>query len=663
MEEQFRDRFHVQDGLQAADGQAGFEILAITSGNGNGWQFPPETLQASLALWEGVESYIDHAQQPGWNRSVRDLAGICQSPEWDADCQGIRLQLHPSGPGAELLTRLGAEWLEASDRKSDMGFSADITFTADREKVNRIIKVHSLDLVMKPARGGRFLDRITDQGKGAEEVMEKETEGTEQVDNSDARIKSQQAQKARDQAREQRAQLAGDPKLVNVVPESFQTQMCGMLLESTLNAARLPEAVATRIRRQFSGRIFDLAELTLAVEDGRELAAELAGGRVVNGGRVERMFDTRDQLQAACDDLLGAPREKGIEQLRPARLSGIREMYLMLTGDDDLHGGYHPDRVRLASTTDFTGLVKNSLNKIVANRWEELGRAGYDWWQRIVSVEHFNTLNQITGTLVGTVGTLPEVSEGAAYTELVVGDSPETADWKKYGGYIPLTLELIDRDETRKLRAYPRELASAGLRKISALVAALFTQNSGTGPTLADTGALFNNTAVTTAGGHKNLLTGAISAADWETVSTAMYNQPMLIKNAAGVYGTGPRMAVNPRFCLVPRALQLTAMKILYPTLENAANIYSENMQRGQPGDVITVPEWTDATDWAAVCDPRIAPAIFLGERFGLMPEVFIAGDELSPAVFTNDEHRLKVRHFLAVWVNDFRPLHKSNVA
>ncbi len=188
-------------------------------------------------------------------------------------------------------------------------------------------------------------------------------------------------------------------------------------------------------------------------------------------------------------------------------------------------------------------------------------------------------------------------------------------------------------------------------------------QSGGVGPTLADTGALFNNTAVTTAGGHKNLLTAALSAAEWETVSTAVYNQPMLIKNTAGVYGTGPRMAVNPRYLLVPRALQLTAMKVLYPTLENTANIYSENMQRGKPGDVITVPEWTDANDWAAVCDPRMVPAVFLGERFGLMPEVFIAGDELSPAVFTNDEHRMKVRHFLAVWVNDFRPLHKSNVA
>ncbi len=45
------------------------------------------------------------------------------------------------------------------------------------------------------------------------------------------------------------------------------------------------------------------------------------------------------------------------------------------------------------------------------------------------------------------------------------------------------------------------------------------------------------------------------------------------------------------------------------------------------------------------------------------MPEIFIAGDDKSPAVFMNDEHRLKVRHFLAVWVNDFRPLHKENVA
>jgi hypothetical protein len=396
------------------------------------------------------------------------------------------------------------------------------------------------------------------------------------------------------------------------------------------------------------------------------LVSALTGKDVAQGpGRIHGMLSSEDQLTAAVEDLFEVPRSAGLESVKAARLQGIRELYLGLTGDYDFHGGFDRERAMFATTADFTGLVKNALNKLVTNTWDMLGRAGYDWWMKITTQEHFNTLNTITGTLVGTVGDLPVVAEGGAYTELVVGDSPETASFVKYGGYIPLTLELIDRDETRKLKAYARELASAGLRKVSGLVAAVFSSAAGLGPTLADTGTLFNATAVNDAGGagHANLLTTALSAAQWDVVSTAVYNQPMLIKNAAGVYGTGPKMGINPKYLVVPRNLQLTAMKILYPSLENAANIYSENQQRGQPGDVVVIPELTDATDWAAVCDPRVAPAIYVGERFGLMPEVFIAGEELSPAVFTNDEHRLKVRHFLAVWVNDFRPLHKSNVA
>jgi hypothetical protein len=135
------------------------------------------------------------------------------------------------------------------------------------------------------------------------------------------------------------------------------------------------------------------------------------------------------------------------------------------------------------------------------------------------------------------------------------------------------------------------------------------------------------------------------------------------VKNETGTTGTGPKMAINPRYLLVPRALQLTGKKVLYPSLENNANIYSENQQQGSPGDVITVPEWTDTTDWAAACDPAVAPAIYVAERFGIMPEVYVAGSDESPAVFMNDEHRIKVRHFLAVFVTDFRPLHKSNVS
>jgi hypothetical protein len=335
---------------------------------------------------------------------------------------------------------------------------------------------------------------------------------------------------------------------------------------------------------------------------------------------------------------------------------------MMMTGDRNLYGGFYPQHIQLATTSNFAGLVKNALNKIVADTWADLGKAGYDWWTRVTSQEHFETLNTITGILVGTVGTLPEVAEGGEYTELKIGDSPETADFTKYGGYIPLTLELIDRDNTRKLSLYPRELAKAGIRMVSGLVAAVFTANSAIGPTMADTGALFNATAVATKGGHLNLLTTALAAAEWEVVSTAVYSQPMLVAGETGYYGSGSAMALDPRYLLVPRELRLTAMKILYPAWENLADISSENLQRGAMGDVVVVPEWTDITDWAVAVDPNLVPGIVVGERFGILPEIFIAGDELSPAVFMNDEHRIKVRHFVAVLVQDYRPLHKSNV-
>jgi hypothetical protein len=548
-----------------------------------------------------------------------------------------------------------------------VGFSADVLFKADGKKVKEILRVISLDLVYDPARGGAFLRALNQQQPnhitGAKPMPEETTNPKPEGQQEEPVLAKLQADQEAMRAllNEQERQTKLDQALEQA--NETRVQMCGYLLESGLTASKLPAPIQERIRKQFKDKIFTAQELQEVIQDNRQMLSDLTAESAVSGpGRISAMFNEKDKLQAAVDDLFDAPREKGSEGLKTARLSGIRELYLTLTGDHDLHGGYHPDRVQLATTADFTGLVKNALNKIVTNTWDQLGRAGYDWWKAITVQEHFGSLHDVTGTLIGTVGTLPEVAEGAEYTELEIGDSPETASFTKYGGYIPLTLELIDRDETRKLKAYARELGSAGLRKISALVSAIFTANDGVGPTMADTGALFNATAVTTAGGHANLLTTALAISAWDAACQAVYNQPMLIKNAAGLYGTGPKMAINPKYCLVPRALQNTAWQMLKGEFVREATYVYDNILKGSAVP-ITVPEWTDATDWAAVCDPVIAPAIYVGERFGIMPEIYVAGDELSPAVFMNDEHRLKVRHFLAVWVNDFRPLHKSNVA
>jgi len=441
-----------------------------------------------------------------------------------------------------------------------------------------------------------------------------------------------------DQVQEPAASKAPVKEFSELAEEArgVRLQMCAYLLDSALGAAKLPKPVSQRLRAQFDGQIFDPDTLKEAIEDARDMVGELTGGEAVQGpGRISGMITSEERLQAAVDDLFGAPRDEDQKALSVAKLSGIRELYLTLTGDVDLHGGYFPNRTQLATTADFTGLVKNALNKLVVNTWEALGRAGYNWWQQVSLTEHFNSLHDITGTLIGTVGDLPTVAEGEPYTELVVGDSPETASFVKYGGYIPLTLELIDRDETRKLRAYAREL---------------------------DSGTLFNDTVVSTAGGHANLRTGALDGDEWDAVCAAVYAQPMLVKNAETYYGTGPKMAVNPKYLLIPRTLQKTAFQILQGEFVREQDYVYDNVLKGT-GVPLVVPEWTDADNWAAACDPAVTPAVYVGERFGLLPEIYVAGDELSPAVFMSDEHRLKVRHYLAVWVNDFRPLHKNNVA
>ena len=634
-----------------------YEIICINEGDGNGWHFAEETLRASLDKWNGVHCFIDHSWEA---RSVRDLAGMIENPKWDNKEKGIIAELQAIGPAAWLLEEIGNELIK-NDKKPKVGFSADVIFKADNKEVKEITKIISLDLVYNPARGGKFIRALYSKGMNK---MKNEKE----EEKKDEELKDEKLTKLNEERRAMK-ELLGEQekqkKLDKMVEDAHKTrvQMCEYLLKSGLEAAKLPAAMKERIQKQFSGIVFEAKELNEAIEDSRKMLAELSAHNNITGpGRIQGMFNEADKLEVAVDDLFGVEREEDKKNLDVPALSGIRELYLMLTGDYELHGGYNPDRMQLATTADFTGLVKNAMNKIVTGVWKQLGRAGYEWWKSISTVEHFNNLNTVTGTLIGTVGTLPTVAEGADYPELAVGDSPETADFVKYGGYIPLTLELIDRDETRKLKAYSRELASAGLRKISALVAAIFTDNAGVGPTMADTGALFNATATTTAGGHANLLTTALAIAAWEAAATAVYDQAMLIKNGVGYYGTGPKMALNPKYCLVPRKLQNTAWQMLKGEYVREATYVYDNVLKGSAVP-ITVPEWTDENNWAAVCDPRIAPAIYVGERFGIMPEIYVAGSELSPAVFSNDEHRMKVRHFLAVWVNDFRPLHKSNVA
>ena len=236
------------------DSGEGFLILAITAGNGNGWNFTPDVLQRSLALWDGIDCFVDHAPPavtlPG--RSVRDLGGVCSSPEWDELKQGIRLKLTPAGPSAEVIRSLGQEMLEHPGAVPRVGFSADLLLRAagfpsggQTREVQEIVKVLSVDLVHNPARGGAFLQALS--------------EGAPTQPCSD---------KGEPQMSDDGIALTGPAPL----------DLCGRLLEAKLTGSPLPSLACDQIRLRFSGKVFNPDELDNAVESARALVSGLTGG-------------------------------------------------------------------------------------------------------------------------------------------------------------------------------------------------------------------------------------------------------------------------------------------------------------------------------------------------------------------------------------------------
>jgi hypothetical protein len=306
--------------------------------------------------------------------------------------------------------------------------------------------------------------------------------------------------------------------------------------------------------------------------------------------------------------------------------------------------------------------VANVLNKRVMTLYATYPR----WWEPAVSIEDFATLQDVRWIVLGGVGELPTVAEGAAYTELTWDDKYETASFTKKGGYLGITIEAIDKDDTRRLRAAPGALAQAAWLTVGKSIAELFTSASGAGPTLVDTGALFNATAVTTAGGHANLGSTALSLTSWRATKLLMMKQAEL--------NSGERLGAitAPKLLWVPLDLEDTAVIILATdrivgSANNDVNPDAEGNERetrlaNARARVIAVPFWTDTNDWAAQADPQLYPSIGLGFRYGRAPEIFSVADPRAGLMFSNDVMPVKVRYLYAVGAIDWRGLYKHNV-
>ncbi len=365
------------------------------------------------------------------------------------------------------------------------------------------------------------------------------------------------------------------------------------------------------------------------------------------------MQTSLDRISLAAEALFAG--ERPGDGVQP--LTGIRELYLLLSGDYEVTGVFQPERVMFANVNSSTmaGLVANALNKRVVNLFQQYPQ----WWLPIVAEEDFGNLQDVRWITLGGVGELPTVAEGAAYTELTWDDQTETDAFVKKGGYLGLTLEAIDKDDTRRVTAAPRALAQGAWLTLSKAVSAIFTGSSDVGPTMSDSIALFNAS-------HSNLGSTALSFAAWEATRTAMRKQAELHSSER----LGALTA--PKYCLVPPDLETTALQVLGSALEpavanNDINPFAEGVARDALLEsarrrVIVVDLWTDTDNWAAIADPMLYPSIGIGYRFGRNPEIFSVASPTAGLMFSNDTLPVKVRFFFAVGPVDWRGMYKHNV-
>ena len=444
---------------------------------------------------------------------------------------------------------------------------------------------------------------------------------------------------------------------------SLETRINQRRVDEMIDTSGLSEQVRSMLKTACSGKTPEDAATLVSIQ--KQALATAYDRTMVHGIRpitAGDMSTPMDRMQHAVNWIFGV---RGIDP-PPPHLRDIRNIYQAITGDVNWYGVFNPEWSQLAAatTTTLAGMVVDALNRVTKAHYDNM--ATYRWYEAIVNVTpHSGTTHDLNLVTMDGISNLPTVAEGAAYTEATVDDAKETISFTKYGTYVGITLETIRRSDIQRIQVIPRELIKAAIRTRSAAIAGIFTVNAGVGPTLDDDAkALFH-------ADHANLITDVFAdATDWAIARTKIWEQTLP--------GTSKPLGLWPTFILVPIELYDLALTTFgygagdvgKPSVAGTAqevNPYG-NSRIGDPRPIpIAVPEWTDATDWAFIVDPRLHPVIHMAYAQNPaggthpMPEIFEVTSETAGLMFSNDTLPVKVRDWWTYGVSTYIGIGKSN--
>jgi len=246
------------------------------------------------------------------------------------------------------------------------------------------------------------------------------------------------------------------------------------------------------------------------------------------------------------------------------------------------------------TTSDFPILMGNVLNKSLLGAYALVP----DTWRlfcKVGSVSDFRPNYRYRGGAFGNLATVPEAGE---YTYGSISDAERnsiTAVTK--GKMIGLSRQVIINDDLGALVDMSKDHGRSAARTIESDVYTYLASN----PTLADTGALFNSTAVTTAGGHANITSYVAPS----VTSIAQQGQLMASQTYAGDY-----VDVRPTIFLGPIGLAADVQLLNDSQFDPVDNKFMKpNMVRGFFSKVVGSPRITGSV-WYVFADPNIEPVL-----------------------------------------------------
>ena len=439
------------------------------------------------------------------------------------------------------------------------------------------------------------------------------------------------------------------------IERSFADSLCDDGVDLNTARAKVLERMATKPVGQTTERV------TITESSDDKLFAAARDGLIMRTLRAAGSRQTIERPAAGHEDFrnmkLSRMAEMYAERLGcDVRRMGQKDIALVAMGHPGTANRFRIQRDAYHTTGSFSNLLLDAANKTLLAGYEEAPFTWNMWARDAGTTADFKNINRIRFSEMGTPEMVPE---GKEYKDAGMSDTKETYKINKYGNMFTVTWETVVNDDLDAISRIPAMQGAACRRLQNQAVYGVLTANG----TMADTGALFNATAQTTAGGHANLATGA-GAPSVTTLNTAYIS--MMTKKGLR---SDVILNIQPAFLIVPAAISATALQLLGSIADpsvggsaagnsNTKNIYGPNGDR--PLKVIVEP----------LLDANSSTAWYLAANNSQVDTVeitFLEGEQ-SPVLenewdFDKDVYKYKVRQTFGVAPIDFRGLYKHNGA